>query len=677
MSDPYTPPASKSSVGPSQLPSGGAGGAELTWAAIALGIVLSVVMGAANVYLGLRAGMTVSASIPAAVISMGILRGLMKRRSVLESNLVQTAASAGESLAAGIIFTMPALLLTGVWDQFDYWTVTLIALSGGLLGVLMMIPMRQVFVVDNQELKFPEGVACAAVLQAGDQPDGAASDSSDATANAQSSGLKLITGGIAVGGIFKLLQSQFQLIKASAEVAAVSSGRVFFFGSEISPALMAVGLIVTLPIALEIFAGGVIGWLIAIPLLGTQGMDTNNAVDAAYGLWSTKVRYIGVGAMVVGGVSSIWTVRHGLLAAVRHLTKIMKGGGDERPVAREEQNLNGALIAALGLLCVLLIGGLYYRLLDNNAGLTALTTVVMVVMSFFFAAVASYIVGLVGNSNSPVSGMTITAVLGTGALVLLFGFGGTNGIVATLGVAGVVCCVACTSGDVCNDLKTGALVGATPRNQQIMQVIGVLTAAFVMAPVMTILHQGSLNSGTGGIGGEDLPAPQAGLFASLADGFFGEGQLPRDMVLWGVAVGVIILAVDAVLKRNKSSVRLHVMPVAVGIYLPFGLSVPIVLGGIVRSLLSRKAKEGADPAGDRSVLLASGLIAGESLVGVALGVAAWQQVKKWDVLGDLGQRLSMSDESVEHIGQLLSVVLLLAVAAYVFVVARRGRRQQS
>lgn len=677
MSDPYTPPASKSSVDPSQLPHGGASGAELTWAAIALGIVLSVVMGAANVYLGLRAGMTVSASIPAAVISMGILRGLMKRRSVLESNLVQTAASAGESLAAGIIFTMPALLLTGVWDQFDYWTVTLIALSGGLLGVLMMIPMRQVFVVDNQELKFPEGVACAAVLQAGDQPDSAETDASDATENAQSSGLKLITGGIAVGGIFKLLQSQFQLIKASAEVAAVSSGRVFFFGSEISPALMAVGLIVTLPIALEIFAGGVIGWLIAIPLLGTQGMDTNNAVDAAYGLWSTKVRYIGVGAMVVGGVSSIWTVRHGLLAAVRHLTKIMKGGRDERSVAREEQNLNGALIAALGLLCVLLIGGLYYRLLDNNAGLTALTTVVMVVMSFFFAAVASYIVGLVGNSNSPVSGMTITAVLGTGALVLLFGFGGTNGIVATLGVAGVVCCVACTSGDVCNDLKTGALVGATPRNQQIMQVIGVLTAAFVMAPVMTILHQGSLNSGTGGIGGEDLPAPQAGLFASLADGFFGEGQLPRDMVLWGVAVGVIILAVDAVLKRNKSSVRLHVMPVAVGIYLPFGLSVPIVLGGIVRSLLSRKAKEGSDPAGDRSVLLASGLIAGESLVGVALGVAAWQQVKKWDVLGDLGQRLSMSDESVEHIGQLLSVVLLLAVAAYVFTVARRGRRQQS
>lgn len=641
---------------------------ELTLAAIVLGVVLSVVMGAANVYLGLRAGMTVSASIPAAVISMGILRGIMKRRSVLESNLVQTAASAGESLAAGIIFTMPALLLTGVWDQFDYWTVTLIALSGGLLGVLMMIPMRQVFVVDNKDLKFPEGVACAAVLKAGDQAE---SPEGMEAVSGQTSGLKLITGGIAVGGIFKLLQSQFQLIKGSAEAAVVSSGRVFFFGSEISPALMAVGLIVTLPIALEIFAGGVIGWLITIPLLGTQGIDTENAVEAAYTLWSTKVRYVGVGAMVVGGVASIWTVRLGLLAAVKHLAGILRGEGADSSATREEHNLSGGLIAALGLLCILLIGGLYYRLLNNDAGLTALTTVVMVVMSFFFAAVASYIVGLVGNSNSPVSGMTITAVLGTGALVLLFGFGGTDGIVATLGVAGVVCCVACTSGDVCNDLKTGHLVGATPRNQQIMQVVGVVTAAFVMAPVMAILHQGSLNTGTGGIGGEELPAPQAGLFASLAEGFFADGQLPQDMVLWGMAVGVAILIADSTLQKRKSTVRLHVMPVAVGIYLPFGLSVPIVLGGIVRSLLSRPPKERATPAEDRSVLLASGLIAGESLVGVALGVAAWRQIQTFDLLGKLGQRLSMSDAAVDQMGQLLSVILLLAVAGYVYLVARR------
>ncbi|MCP4171917.1 MAG: oligopeptide transporter, OPT family, partial [Fuerstiella sp.] len=471
--------------------------AELTLPAVLLGIGLSVVMGAANVYLGLRAGMTVSASIPAAVISMGILRGIMRRGSVLESNLVQTCASAGESLAAGIIFTMPALLLTGVWQEFDFWMTTLIALSGGLLGVLLMIPMRQVFVIDNKELKFPEGVACAAVLRAGD------TDSSDG-----SSGLSLIMGGMAVGGIFKVLQSLLGLLRGSAETAAVWSGRVFFVGAEISPALFAVGYIVTLPIALEIFAGGVIGWLITIPMLGTDTVSAGGPVDMAYELWSTKVRYLGVGAMVVGGVSSIWAVRAGLVAAIKHLFQIMSNRTQSDDVDPTEQNLSGGLIAVLGLICTFLIGGLYSTLLNHDPGLSVLTTVIMLVMSFFFAAVASYIVGLVGNSNSPVSGMTITAVLGTGGLLMLFGFGGTAGIVATLGVAGVVCCVACTAGDVCNDLKTGHLVGASPRSQQIMQVIGVVTAAFVMAPVMTILHQGSLLNGTGGIGSKDLPAPQ-------------------------------------------------------------------------------------------------------------------------------------------------------------------------
>ena len=628
---------------------------ELTPAAVLLGIGLSVVMGAANVYLGLRAGMTVSASIPAAVISMGILRGIMKRRSVLESNLVQTCASAGESLAAGIIFTMPALLLTGVWQHFDFWMTTLIALSGGLLGVLLMIPMRQIFVIDNRDLKFPEGVACAAVLRAGD------AEESDG-----SSGLSLIVGGMAIGAVFKVLQSLLGMLRSSAETATVWSGRVFFVGAEISPALFAVGYIVTLPIALEIFAGGVIGWLVTIPLLGTETVSAGGPVDMAYELWSTKVRYLGVGAMVVGGVSSIWTVRAGLLAAVKHLFDILstRTPGDE--VNPTEQNLGGGLIAILGLVCTLLIGGLYYSLLDNDPGLTVVTTIIMLVMSFFFAAVASYIVGLVGNSNSPVSGMTITAVLGTGGLLMLFGFGGTAGIVATLGVAGVVCCVACTAGDVCNDLKTGHLVGASPRSQQIMQVIGVVTAAFVMAPVMTILHEGSLTSGTGGIGGKDLPAPQAGLFSSLAEGFFGDATLPKDMVLIGMAVGVIILIVDEVLGRRKSLVRLHVMPVAVGIYLPFGLAVPIVLGGVVRSLVDRRDQT---PSGDhthRGVLMTSGLIAGESLIGVALGLVAWLGVSTFDGIAEVSDALHLSSGGQAFLGKLLSVAALTGVAVWVW-----------
>lgn len=638
---------------------------ELTPSAILLGIGLSVVMGAANVYLGLRAGMTVSASIPAAVISMGILRGIMKRRSVLESNLVQTCASAGESLAAGIIFTMPALLLTGVWQHFDFWMTTLIALSGGLLGVLLMIPMRQVFVIDNKDLKFPEGVACAAVLRAG-----------DAEESHGSSGLSLIVGGMAIGAVFKVLQSLLGILRSSAETAAVWSGRVFFVGAEISPALFAVGYIVRLPIALEIFAGGVTGWLITIPLLGTESVSAGGAVDMAYELWSTKVRYLGVGAMVVGGVASIWTVRAGLLAAVKHLFSLLstRTPGDE--VTPTEQNLSGGLIAVLGLVCTLLIGGLYYSLLDNEPGLTVVTTIIMLVMSFFFAAVASYIVGLVGNSNSPVSGMTITAVLGTGGLLMLFGFGGTAGIVATLGVAGVVCCVACTAGDVCNDLKTGHLVGASPRSQQIMQVIGVVTAAFVMAPVMTILHEGSLTSGTGGIGGKDLPAPQAGLFSSLAEGFFGNATLPKDMVLLGMAVGVMILLVDEFLGRRKSPVRLHVMPVAVGIYLPFGLAVPIVLGGVVRSLVDRRDQT---PSGDqthRGVLMTSGLIAGESLIGVALGLVAWLGVSTFDGIARISDAMHLSTGGQALLGKLLSVAALTGVAVWVWRSALRQTAQR-
>ena len=329
-----------------------------------------------------------------------------------------------------------------------------------------------------------------------------------------------------------------------------------------------------------------------------------------------------------------------------------------------ERNLDGRIILALVVACVLLIAGIYYSLLQAAVGLTLLTTVLMVVMSFFFAAVASYIVGLVGNSNSPVSGMTITAVLGSGLLIMIFGFDGTNAIIATLGVAGVVCCVACTSGDVCNDLKTGYLVGALPRNQQIMQILGVIPAAFVMAPVMTILHKGSLNAGTGGIGGEELAAPQAGLFAALANGFFAEGKLPQDMVLWGMAIGIVLLALDWGLERRKSKVRLHVMPVAVGIYLPVGLSVPILLGGIVRHFVEKRDAPGTDIKTHRGVLLTSGLIAGESLAGVLLGLLAYLGLKSLGVADKLFAMLPAA--LAGGTAQVTSLVVLFVVAYWVY-----------
>ena len=627
---------------------------EMTLAAILLGIVLSVIMGAANVYLGLKAGMTVSASIPAAVIAMGVLRGIMGRKSVLESNLVQTAASAGESLAAGIIFTMPALILAGIWTDFDFWTTSLIALAGGLFGVLLMIPMRRVFIVDNRELKYPEGVACSEVLRAGSGEGGA-------------TGVNLVILGIGLGGIFKVAISYLGLIRGAVEGAVRLGPRVFYFGGDISPALLAVGYIVGLPIAIQIFIGGAIGWLVGIPLLGTSGVEAESVTDVAWELWSTKIRYMGVGAMVVGGIASIWRVRDGLVAAMKEMTLLLRGShADEPHVAEPERNIGTKAILSLGVLCVALIAGIYFVLLERAIGITILTTVVMIVMSFFFAAVASYIVGLVGNSNSPVSGMTITSVLGAGGLILLFGFGGQAGIIATLGVAGIVCCVACTSGDVCNDLKTGHLVGASPRNQQIMQVIGVIAAAFVMAPVMTVLHQGSLNDGTGGIGGRELSAPQANLFASLANGFFGDEALPKDMLAWGAAIGVLLLVGDFVLARMQSEFRLHVMPVAVGMYLPFGLATPILLGGIINSLV--RVRTAGDAAQRRGVLVASGLIAGESLVGVLLGVIAYLGIESWDLLGS-------PSAGVAAVADILSVIALLMTGWLIYTLSVRIRKR--
>jgi len=575
---------------------------ELTLRAVLVGLVLAVVMGAANVYLGLKAGMTVSASIPAAVMAMLILRGVFRGGTILEANQVQTAASAGESLAAGIIFTMPALLLIGAWQHFDLLMTTLIAFAGGLLGVLFMIPMRRVFVVHpNSELKFPEALACASVLKAGD------------SAGSEARGVLL---GAILGGVFKALVSFFGILKGILEQAVQGLGdRIFYFGGDISPALLAVGFIVRLNVAVLIFIGGTIAWILGIPLLGPQA-SASSPLDSAWTLWSTQIRYAGVGAMVVGGVASIVKVRFGLLQAVREISRLGTSTRDTGDSAVSERDISPKSILVLSTITVLLIGVVYY-LLTGDALISVATTGIMIVMAFFFTAVASYIVGLVGNSNSPVSGMTITAVLFTGGLLLLFGFSGMEGMVATLGVAAIVCCAACTSGDVCNDLKTGALVGASPFRQQIMQVLGVAAASLVMAPVLQLLH----NNTPGGIGGRELSAPQATLFKSLVEGLFGQGDLPWDMVGIGVAVGCVILVIDKVLEGRQASFRMHVMPIAVGMYLPFGLVTPILIGGLLAHII-RGGEQGAaaDQRLHRGILFASGMIAGESLMGVGIAL---------------------------------------------------------
>ena len=578
---------------------------ELNLRVIILGLVLSVVMGSANVYLGLKAGMTVSASIPAAVVGMLVLR-YFGGGSILEANQIQTAASAGESLAAGIIFTMPALILIGVWQEFNMFLTTVIAFTGGLLGILFMIPMRQVFIVKNEDnLQYPEGLACASVLEAGQESD----SSENATA---------IIKGALLGGAFKGLISFAGVLKGNLETAMLSGNRIFFFGGDISPALLAVGFIVRLNVAVLIFIGGFLGWLVGIPLIGHGLEHAADPVEGAWELWSTKIRYVGVGAMVVGGISSIFRVRKGLVDAINVL-RDSQISINQSDIPSNQRDIPAKAINIFSAIAVVLVGGVYYYI-TNDLAITVVTTVIMIIMAFFFTAVASYIVGLVGNSNSPVSGMTITAVLFTGGLLYIFGFSGTEGMLATLGVAAIVCCAACTSGDVCNDLKTGQIVGASPYKQQIMQIAGVAVASLVMAPIMQLLHETT----PGGIGGRELAAPQAGLFASLANGFFGDGVLPWNMVAIGSALGVIILIGDSFLESKNSTFRLHLMPVAVGMYLPFGLSTPILIGGLLAHfiLADDNSGEDSDSALQKGVLLSSGLIAGESLMGIILAFVA-------------------------------------------------------
>ncbi|MFL2994351.1 MAG: OPT family oligopeptide transporter [Candidatus Neomarinimicrobiota bacterium] len=592
---------------------------ELNLRVIVLGLALSVIMGSANVYLGLKAGMTVSASIPAAVVGMLALKYFSrmsgKPSSILEANQIQTAASAGESLAAGIIFTMPALILIGVWQSFDMYLTTVIAFTGGLLGILFMIPMRQVFIVKNEDnLQYPEGLACASVLEAGQN----STDSDSASS---------IIKGALVGGTFKGLISFVGLLKGNLETALLSGNRIFFFGGDISPALLAVGFIVRLNIAVLIFIGGSIGWLIGIPLLGGGLEFATHPAEGAWQLWSTKIRYVGVGAMVIGGMASIFKVRKGLVDAIKVLRKTQVGSS-QKNIPLNERNIPAKAINMFSAIAIILVGGVYFYI-TNNIVIAAFTTIIMIIMAFFFTAVASYIVGLVGNSNSPVSGMTITAVLFTGGLLYIFGFSGTEGMVATLGVAAIVCCAACTSGDVCNDLKTGQIVGASPYRQQIMQIAGVAVASLVMAPIMQLLHENT----PGGIGGRELAAPQAGLFASLAKGFFGDGILPWNMVLIGCALGAIILVIDYILETKSSSFRLYLMPVAVGIYLPFGLSTPILIGGLMAHFILSENKSKAEPDSilQRGILLSSGLIAGESLMGILLAFIAGAGIQNLDL----------------------------------------------
>lgn len=590
---------------------------EITLRAVILGVLLAVVLGGANAYLGLFAGITVSASIPAAVISMAILR-MFRNANILENNIVQTAASSGESLAAGVIFTIPAMIMLRAWTQFNYWETTIIAALGGMIGVLFTIPIRRALIVENP-LRFPEGVATAEVLKVGDKGG---------------AGIRFIASGAAIGALFKLGDTGLRLWGGVLETARHVGGTVAYFGTNLSPALVAVGYIVGLNIAILIFLGGALNWFVAIPIVGSlQGLpEADSAVEAAGRLWSRQTRFIGVGAMVVGGVWALIRVRASLIRGIRSGLEAYRArrSGGSSTVARTERDVPmqwvgiGIAVSAVPLFFV-------FHAITGVWWVAAAMTVIMLVAGFLFSAVAGYMAGLVGSSNNPISGVTIATILTSALLLVLFlGTESVIGPAAAVLIGAVVACAAAISGDTLQDLKAGRILGATPFAQQIMEAVGVVAAAFVMAPVLTLLLKAY------GIGvpteahPNPLAAPQATLMAAVAGGVF-RGGLPWAMVVTGMIVAAAVIALDVVLERRGSAFRTPVLAVAVGIYLPLELSVAIGLGGVIawatgRTFAKRRAAGAvvdpeAQTTGERhGLLFSAGLITGEALLGILLAI---------------------------------------------------------
>lgn len=587
---------------------------QLTARAIVLGVVLSIILAGANAYLGLFAGMTVSASIPAAVISMAVLK-LFRDSNILENNIVQTAASAGESLAMGAIFTLPALVILGYWDVFDYWWVTAIAGLGGLLGVLFTIPLRRSLIVE-QQLAFPEGKATAEVLKVG---------------QGGSEGIKYLAIAAAVGATIKFCTTGLQAWAGAAAASRfVGQSSIAYVGMNLSPALISVGYIVGLNIAVLVFAGGAISWHVAIPVFSTFFLESSpellalyesgaSADDLAWAIWSTEVRYLGVGAMIVGGVWALISMRGALVDGIRSgLHQYKSGSQASLKETDRDMPMNYVLIGVA--VFVLPIFFLYQNIVDS-IGVGLAMTIIMVIAGFLFSSVAAYMAGLVGSSNNPISGVTIATILFASIMLLLMiGSGNGTGPAATILIGGVVACAAGIAGDNMQDLKAGYIVGATPWKQQVMQGVGVLSCVFLMAPILNLLLQAY------GIGvpteshPNPLPAPQATLMASVAQGVF-HGGLPWTMVGVGAAIGVVIIIVDQVLESKGSSFRAPILAVAVGIYLPYELSSAILAGGLIAHFAAR-AHAGRD--GETSLrhgmLFAAGLITGEALVGILMAV---------------------------------------------------------
>ena len=587
---------------------------EITIKAVFLGIILSMILAGANAYLGLFAGMTVSASIPAAVISMGVL-SLFKKSNILENNIVQTAASAGESLAAGVIFTIPALVLLGYWDSFNYLEVAKIAAIGGIIGVLFTVPLRRALII-NAKLKYPEGVATAEVLQAGDK--------AREGGNTAEGGLKIIGITSFFGGMVKLFQSGFGLWSsdiAAANVISAKKGAIFGIGSDLSPALVSVGYIVGRNIGILVVGGGLISWAIAIPIYSAIYGFEGNALDAAWDIWNTKIRYLGVGAMVVGGVWSLVKLFKPLIEGIRASFAALKNRDNSQEFSTEENDLPINYVGYALLILIIPVFLLYLNIVES-IGVAALLAIVMMVFGFLFSAVAAYMAGVVGSSNNPVSGVTIATILFTSLLLLaLLGTGSGVGAASAIMVGAVVCCAAAIGGDNLQDLKAGHILGATPWKQQIMQIIGTLSSALVLGLVLDILHTAYT------IGSPTLSAPQATLMKSVSDGVF-TGNLPWNFVFMGGFIAIALILIDLRQEKIGSEFRVPVLAVAVGIYLPITLTVPIFIGGMINHL--GKKAGGSAESEKKGLLMSSGFITGEALMGIGIAIPVFiTGVKDW------------------------------------------------
>lgn len=570
---------------------------EITVASVVMGIILAVVFGAANAYLGLRVGMTVSASIPAAVIAMGVIRVIMRKNSILESNIVQTVGSAGESVAAGAIFTLPALFLwaaEGTMDKPAIIEITLIALLGGLLGVFFMVPLRNALIVNEHGvLPYPEGTACAEVLLAGEEGG----------ANAST-----VFAGMGFAAAFKFFIDGLKAVPS--EISYRMKGYAGEIGTQIYPAVFSVGYICGPRISSYIFAGSLLSWVVIIPMIvlfgdqlvmypGTEPIGAMFAAGGASAIWGKYIRYIGAGALAGGGIISLIKSLPLITRTFKDALKGMKGAGNTSN-ERTTQDINMKVIILCIALCTLAIW------LVPAIPISLIGAVIIVIFGFFFATVSSRMVGLVGSSNNPVSGMAIATLLFATIILKLTGESGAHGMQSAIAIGSIICIVAAIAGDTSQDLKTGYLLGATPKKQQIGEVIGVCASAIAIGGTLYLLDS------AWGFGSAELAAPQATLMKMIIEGVMG-GNLPWGLVFIGVFIAIIV-----------EIVGIPVLPFAIGVYLPIQLNACIMVGGLVRLALDKQKKEEKEKTRivNDGILFCSGMIAGEGVVGIILALFA-------------------------------------------------------